>query len=89
MRDDVRRVWAKHVQPRVEVNPAHEAYFFCYDNADSDVISVFQLYTNTTAPQEFMNGAWYAEYLSEVAQFIVAPPEIAPATLVWAKGQDA
>jgi hypothetical protein len=42
-RDDVRRVWEKHVKPRVATNPAHEAYFFCYDNGDPDVICVFQL----------------------------------------------
>lgn len=89
MRDDVQRVWAKHVQPRVEVNPAHDAYFFCYDNADPDVISVFQLYRDATSPQEFMSGAWYAEYLIEVSKFVVSPPQIAPATLVWAKSRDA
>ncbi len=84
-RDDVRRVWEKHVRPRVEANPAHEAYFFCYDNTDSDVIDVFQLYTDAAAAQDFMSGSWYAEYLGEVGQFIKSPPHIAPATLVWAK----
>ena len=84
-RDDVRRVWEKHVKPRVEANAAHEAYFFCYDDNDPNVICVFQLYTDTASMQDFPSGAWYADYLSEVSQFIEAQPQISPATLVWAK----
>lgn len=84
-RDDVRRVWEKHVRPRVEANPAHEAYFFCYDDKHPDVISVFQLYSDAAAAQDFMSGSWYAAYLEEVAQLIQSPPEITPASLVWAK----
>ncbi|MBC7933045.1 MAG: antibiotic biosynthesis monooxygenase [Rubrivivax sp.] len=85
-RDDVRRVWEQHVKPRVEANLAHEAYFFCYDDSDPDIICVFQLYTDQASMQDFLSGAWYADYLSEVSQFIEAQPHISPATLVWAKG---
>ena len=85
-RDDVLRVWEKHVKPRVESNPAHEAYFFCYDNNDPDVICVFQLYTDLASMQHFLSGAWYADYLNEVSKFIEAQPQIVPAALVWAKG---
>lgn len=85
MRDDVHRVWEKHVKPRVEANPAHEAYFFCYDDKHPDAINVFQLYRDAAAAREFMSGSWYAAYLDEVSQFIQSPPEIAPASLVWAK----
>jgi quinol monooxygenase YgiN len=85
-RDDVRRVWEKHVKPRAAANPAHEAYFFCYDNDDADVICVFQLYTDSAAAQEFLKGAWYAEYLKEVSQFVALRPQLTPASLMWAKG---
>jgi hypothetical protein len=74
------------VKPRAESNPAHEAYFFCFDNNDPDVICVFQLYTDSVSMQAFLGGAWYADYLSEVSQFIAAQPQITPAALVWAKG---
>ena len=84
-RDDVLRVWEKHVKPRVESNPAHEAYFFCYDNSDPDVICVFQLYRDSASMQGFLSGAWYAGYLSDVSRFIAAQPQITPAALVWAK----
>ena len=45
LRDEVRRIWEKHVRPRVEANPDHEAYYFCFDEADPDVICVFQMST--------------------------------------------
>ncbi len=85
-RDDVRRVWEKHVKPRVAENPAHEAYFFRYDNSDPDIICVFQLYTDLASMQDFLKGPWYADYLSDVSHFVAVPPLITPATLVWAKG---
>jgi quinol monooxygenase YgiN len=84
-RDDVRRVWEKYVKPRATANPAHEAYYFCYDSKDVDVICVFQLYTNETAMQEFLKGAWYSDYLKEVGEFVSDPPQITPADLIWTK----
>lgn len=84
-RDEVRRVWDRHVRPRVDANPAHEAYYFCYDNHDPDVICVFQLYSDKPAMQEFLSGAWYSDYLNEVGQFVAVPPQLTPAALVWNK----
>lgn len=84
-RDDVRRVWEKFVQPRAAANPAHEAYYFCYDCKDADVICVFQLYTSEAAIQDFLSGAWYADYLKEVGAYVALPPQLMPAALVWAK----
>ena len=84
-RDDVRHIWEQHVKPRVEDNPAHEAYHFCYDSTDPDVVCVFQLYTSEASMQEFLSGSWYPAYLAEVSQVVVAPPQISPATLVWNK----
>ena len=84
-RDDVRAVWERYVKPRPAANPAHEAYYFCYDSKDADVICVFQLYASATTMQEFLKGAWYADYLKEVGEFVATPPHITPADLVWAK----
>ena len=33
-RDEVRKVWEKHMAPAVLANPGHLAYFYCFDNAD-------------------------------------------------------
>ncbi len=84
-RDDVKRLWEQHVRPRAADNPGHLAYYFCYDTADPDVICVFQLFANETAGAEFLNGAWYPEYLSEVGTVVAAPPQLTRAALVWAK----
>src|SRR5688572_31390020 len=56
----------RSVKPRAAANPAHEAYFFCYDDTDADVICVFQLYSDKAAMENFLKGAWYTEYLNEV-----------------------
>ena len=84
-RDDVRRVWEKHVKPRAAANPAHEAYYFCFDSNDPDVICVFQLYTDKTAMENFLKGDWYPGYLKEVGEFVSVAPQITPADLVWSK----
>jgi quinol monooxygenase YgiN len=84
-RDEIRRIWEKHVKPRVQANPAHEAYYFCYDNSDRDVISVFQLYTSEADADEFLGGAWYPKYLEEVSKVVASSPQISPASLIWNK----
>ncbi|RYD21456.1 MAG: antibiotic biosynthesis monooxygenase [Verrucomicrobiaceae bacterium] len=85
-RDNFRRIWEKHVQPRAVANPAHESYYFCFDQADPDVVCVFQLYSSEKAMKEFLSGDWYPGYLAEVAEVVAAPPEITPAALEWSKG---
>ena len=84
-RDEVRRVWEKYVNPRAAANPAHEAYCFCCDSKDADVICVFQPYTSEAGMQEFLKGTWYAGYLKEVGEFVSMPPQITPADLIWTK----
>jgi quinol monooxygenase YgiN len=86
-RDSVRRIWEKYVKPRATANPAHEAYYFCYDSKDADVIVVFQLYTSAEAMQSFLKDDWYTDYLREVGEFVSQPPQIKSADLVWAKFQ--
>src|SRR5688572_2023413 len=87
-RDDVRRVWEKFVKPRAAANPGHEAYYYCYDRNDADVICVFQLYQDLEALDSFSKDGWYAEYLNEVSQFVSVPPQITPADLIWQKPTD-
>ena len=84
-RDNVRRVWEKYVKPRAVANPAHEAYYFCYDSKNADAICVFQLYTSADAMQNFLKGDWYGDYLREVREFVSTPPQITPADLIWTK----
>ncbi len=84
-RPEVRRIWEKHVKPRVEANPSHLAYYFCFDEADADVVSVFQLYSSHEALSAFLAGEWYPAYLAEIATVVAEPPQVLPASVVWNK----
>ncbi len=84
-REAVRRIWEKHVRPRVESNPGHLAYFFCFDDADADTISVFQLYTSRETMTAFLTGDWYPAYLKEVSLVVAEAPQVLPAGVVWQK----
>ncbi len=84
-RDDVRAVWERHMRPQIEKNEAHEAYFYCYDNNDLDMICVYQQYSDIEASQAFLQTPSYAEYLKEVEGFLAGQPEITTATPVWIK----
>jgi quinol monooxygenase YgiN len=88
-RDEVRRVWERHLQPNIAANAAHEAYFYCYDDNDPDAICVFQQYADRASSQNFLAAPWYAAYVSEVTPLLAGQPEIRAATLVWAKNSTA
>ena len=84
-RQEVLRVWEKHVKPRVDANPAHEAYWFCHDDDDPDIVQIFQLYSDRISLTAFMAGEWYTSYLEEVTEFVETAPQIRTATPVWTK----
>lgn len=84
-REEVQRIWEKHVKPRVISNPAHEAYYFCHDQADPNVVCVFQLYSSEDAMKDFLSGPWYPAYLEEISEVVTGPPTVSPASLVWEK----
>ncbi len=85
MRDEVKRVWEAHLQSRAAANPAHEAYFYCYDDKDPDVICVFQLYSDQSGPGEFVKQAWYPAYEAAVAPLLAGGSEFRAATPQWIK----
>ena len=84
-RAQVKRVWEEHVKPRAAANPDHLAYYFCFDEADADVICVFQLYSSKEAMTDFLAGDWYPRYLSDNAKVVAEAPQVMPASLVWQK----
>lgn len=84
-RDEVRAVWERYMQPKIAQNKAHEAYFYCYDDNDSDSICVYQLYSDSESSQAFLKTPSYADYLKEVESLLAGPPEITEATPVWIK----
>jgi quinol monooxygenase YgiN len=84
-RDEVRRVWEKHLQRRI-ADGAHEAYFYCYDDQDPDMICVFQLYGDPSGPKDFVRAPWYPAYEEEVGPLLTGESEFRSATPMWIKG---
>jgi len=85
-RDDVRAVWEKHMAPAVSGNPGHVAYFYCFDNADRDSISAFQVYESAAASKAFLATREYAAYLEDVEPLLLGPPQVTALTPMWSKG---
>jgi len=85
-RDEVRKVWEKHMAPAVSANPGHIAYFYCLDNNDPDSVCAFQEYVSAEASESFLQTESYAAYLREVEPLLAGPPEVTVLTPVWSKG---
>lgn len=85
-RDEVQKVWEKHMAPAIAANPGHSAYFYCFDDSDSDSICAFQLYASAEASQEFLRTDSYAAYLKDVEPLLSGPPQVTPLTPKWSKG---
>jgi len=85
-RDEVRKVWERHMAPAVSANPGHSAYFYCFDNADPDAIVAFQQYVSAEAASDFLKTESYAAYLREVEPLLSGPPQVTTLTPMWSKG---
>ncbi len=72
--------------PAVAANPAHLAYFYCFDDADEDSICAFQQYASAEAARHFLETESYAAYLRDVEPLLAGPPEVTALTPVWTKG---
>ncbi|MDF1503624.1 antibiotic biosynthesis monooxygenase [Roseisolibacter sp. H3M3-2] len=84
-RDDVRAAWERHMRPAIDANPGHEAYFYCFDDADADVICAFQQYVDAAAARDFLATDAYAAYLRDVEPLLAGPPQVTALTPVWSK----
>jgi quinol monooxygenase YgiN len=85
-RDDVRRLWDKHVRPRAEADDAQELYVICEDTQDADTLHLFAIYANPEAMAENARSAWFTEYLNAVTPLLAGPGVRSTATPIWAKG---
>ncbi len=84
-RDEVRAAWEKYMASAISSNPGHTAYFYCFDNADPDSISAFQVYESAEASQEFLATDSYAAYLEDVEPLLAGQPQVTALTPVWVK----
>ena len=85
-REEVRKVWERHMRPNIANNPGHEAYFYCFDSNDADSICAFQLYIDLKSSQDFLRTDSYAVYLKEVEPLLAGPPDVTSLNAVWIKG---
>ena len=84
-REEVRKVWEKHMAAAISANPGHTAYFYCFDNNEPDSIYAFQQYLSMEASQEFLQTTSYAAYLLEVEPLLAGPPQVTALTPIWSK----
>ena len=85
-RDEVVKLWERHLRSSIADNPAHEAYSYCLDNGDEDSILALQQYTNLEESQRFLAHPSYLAYLAEVESLLARPPEVTSLTPLWRKG---
>jgi quinol monooxygenase YgiN len=73
-REEVRKVWERHIALAIASNRGRTAYFYCFDNADPDSICAFQEYSSAQASDDFVRTSSYAAYLKDVEPLLAGPP---------------
>jgi quinol monooxygenase YgiN len=83
-RDEVQRVWQKHMMPTIAANEGHTAYFYCF-GTDPDTICAFQVYRDQEIAGAFLKRAEYAAYLEEVEPLLTGEPAVTVLDVQWSK----
>jgi quinol monooxygenase YgiN len=86
-RDEVQRVWQRHMQPAIAANRGHEVYVYSF-GADADTIVAFQVYSSADAANAFLESPAYAAYEAEVADLLEGPPQVELLQPQWIKRPD-
>lgn len=84
-RDDVQKVWQKHMQPAIGSNPGHEAYVYSF-GSDPNHICAFQVYSSAEDANAFLRSPAYIAYEKEVAPLLEGPPQVDVLQPQWIKG---
>jgi quinol monooxygenase YgiN len=84
LRDEVQRVWQKHMAPAVTANPGHTAYVYGFGD-HPDAICAFQHYASRDAAAAFLRTAAYAAYQAEVQPLLLGEPLITVLDVQWSK----
>jgi quinol monooxygenase YgiN len=84
-RDEVKRIWLKHMAPAVQANAGHLAYFYTFDDNDPDSICAFQQYESAQAASDFLSHPNYQAYLAESRTLLEHEPRIMSLTPQWVK----
>jgi len=84
----MRAIWESYIKPNATINPGHLAYYFCYDSDCPDGITAFQIFASIESKEQFLKSDWYPEYLQKVSDYIVEPPHITTAEVLWNKNEN-
>ena len=85
-REEVYRLFDKHLAPRVDGTNALEVFAWCADEVDADIFYIFEIYGDRTIQQTNAQDPAYFAYLQEAEPLLESGPEVVRATPVWAKG---
>lgn len=85
-RDEVRKLFEKHLAPRALANDAQEVEVWCDDDKDADTFYLFEIYNNAEALQANSQAVWFWDYLKEAQPLLTGESEVVMATPRWAKG---
>jgi quinol monooxygenase YgiN len=84
-REEVKKVWLKHMAPAIQNNSGHLAYFYTFDNNNPDSICAFQHYESEQAAKTFLSHPSYQAYLVESRVFLEHEPQIISLAPQWIK----
>jgi quinol monooxygenase YgiN len=84
-RDDVYRLFEKHLASHVQDTDALEVFVWCADEIDADTFYIFEIYGDRSVQQVNAQDPAYLAYLQEAQPLLANPPEILKATPVWVK----
>jgi quinol monooxygenase YgiN len=83
-RDEVHRIWWKHMQPAIKKNPEHEVYVYSF-GSDPDRICAFQVYSTAKDANDFVKSQAYRDYEREVTPLLEGPPQVEVLQPQWIK----
>jgi quinol monooxygenase YgiN len=84
-REDVYRLFEKHLASRVSDTEALEVFVWCADEIDSDIFYIFEIYGDRAVQQANAQDPAYFAYLQEAQLLLAGPPDVVTATPIWSK----
>jgi len=85
-REEVLRLWQKHLQTAAEANPHQELIVYAFDAADPNTFYLFEVYSSQEALEQNSRNPAFWSYMQEAMPLLDGQPEVSTATAMWAKG---
>lgn len=85
-RDELRKLFEKHLAPRALANEAQEVVVWCTDPQDGDTFYLFEVYASIQALQQNAQAPWFADYVQLAQPLLAGQPDMMMATPAWSKG---